>query len=146
MDFKNTLEFAQQLDSKEMTSYISNIRPYLKKVWFSDKEGGTSNDVLIIRSKGKVMDVFLSFMLRNDSFIEYVMKGAKGVKMPRGDISLMKKYPITFPLSSIEQQKIVDFLSSIEDMLITQSQKIDALKEHKNGLMQQLFPSVSEAP
>jgi type I restriction enzyme S subunit len=39
-----------------------------------------------------------------------------------------------------EQQRIADCLSSLDDLITAQSQKIDALKTHKTGLMQQLFP------
>lgn len=45
---------------------------------------------------------------------------------------------------SAEQQKIVDCLSSLDDLITAQSQKIDALKTHKKGLMQQLFPMLEE--
>src|SRR3989338_1586988 len=54
---------------------ISNIRPYLKKIWFSDKDGGASNDVIIIRAKEEISSQYLAFMLKNDQFITYVMKG-----------------------------------------------------------------------
>jgi type I restriction enzyme, S subunit len=43
-----------------------------------------------------------------------------------------------------EQQRIADFLTTIDEVIITQSQKLDALRDHKNGLMQQLFPTLSE--
>lgn len=65
------------------------------------------------------------------------MKGAKGVKMPRGDISLIKEYNLNFP-SLKEQKKIADCLSSLDDLITSQSKKIEALKLHKKGLMQQL--------
>ena len=122
---------------------ISNIPPYLKKIWHASKEGGASNDVIVVRTKERLINRYLSFMLKNDVFIEYVMKGAKGVKMPRGDISLMKEYLLVYP-SKAEQQKIADCLSSIDELITAQTQKIKTLKSHKKGLMQQLFPSLDE--
>jgi type I restriction enzyme, S subunit len=122
---------------------ISNIRPYLKKVWFSNKEGGASNDVVTVRATETINVKYLSFLLKNDTFIEYVMKGAKGVKMPRGDISLMKEYPLAYP-TLLEQQKIADCLSSLESVISAQSQRLEALKQHKQGLMQRLFPAEGE--
>lgn len=119
---------------------FSNIRPYLKKVWLADKKGGASNDVIVIRAKQEIEAKFLSFLLKNDTFINYVMTGAKGVKMPRGDIESMKKYPTPFPLRA-EQQKIAKCLASIDDCITAQNQKIETLKTHKKGLMQQLFPA-----
>ncbi len=122
---------------------VSNIRPYLKKVWLSDKEGGASNDVIVIRAKNQLLTKYFPFLLKNDAFINYVMLGAKGVKMPRGDISAMKKYLAYYP-SLPEQQKIADCLSSLDELIAAHSQKLAALKFHKKGLMQQLFPAEGE--
>lgn len=122
---------------------FSNIRPYLKKVWTSDKEGGASNDVIVIRAEQRLLPQYLSGLLKNDTFINYVMSGAKGVKMPRGDIGSIRAYPVPYPSKS-EQQKIADCLSSLDDLISAQAQKIDALKTHKKGLMQQLFPAEGE--
>ena len=44
-----------------------------------------------------------------------------------------------------EQEKIADCLSSLDDLIAAQSQKIEAFKTHKKGLMQQLFPAADEA-
>jgi len=122
---------------------ISNIRPYLKKVWSANMDGAASNDIIIIRADTNVSESFLSFLLKNDDFINYIMIGVKGVKMPRGDKSLMEEYPVPFPTDS-EQQKIASCLSSIDDFITAQTQKLDALKVYKNGLMQKLFPADGE--
>jgi type I restriction enzyme S subunit len=53
---------------------------------------------------------------------------------------------ISFMIPSLpEQQKIADCLSSLDNLITAQVQKIEALKQHKKGLMQQLFPQSSEA-
>jgi type I restriction enzyme, S subunit len=90
-----------------------------------------------------IRNAFLSSLLKSDFFIDYVMKGAKGLKMPRGDISLMKKYSFAVP-SPNEQQRIADCLTSLDALIAAQSEKLDALKTHKKGLMQQLFPREGE--
>jgi len=46
--------------------------------------------------------------------------------------------------NTLEQQRISDCLSSLDEIITVQSQKIDALKTHKKGLMQQLFPVLDE--
>ena len=43
-----------------------------------------------------------------------------------------------------EQQRIADCLTSLDELITAQTQKLDALKAHKKGLMQQLFPSTEE--
>ena len=57
----------------------------------------------------------------------------------------LKKYMFLVPKSE-EQKVIADFLASLDDLIAAQSQKIDALKTHKKGLMQQLFPVLDEVP
>jgi len=123
---------------------ISNIRPYLKKIWVAEIEGGASNDVIVIRTRKDVANKYLSQLLKSDRFVEYVMTGAKGVKMPRGDIDLIKKFVVAVPTKPDEQKKIADCLSSVDNLIAAQTQKIEALKAHKKGLMQQLFPAEGE--
>ena len=63
--------------------------------------------------------------------------------MPRGDIKLIKRYPILVPKPK-EQQKIAACLTALDDLISAQTQKIAKLKTHKRGLMQQLFSAVDE--
>ncbi|HBP1321645.1 TPA: restriction endonuclease subunit S, partial [Pseudomonas aeruginosa] len=49
-----------------------------------------------------------------------------------------------YPSKVDEQQKIADCLSSLDALIDAQSKKINALKNHKKGLMQQLFPVPDE--
>ena len=56
-------------------------------------------------------------------------------------VDIIKDLPIVFPCIS-EQQRISDCLSSLDELITAQTQKIDLLKAHKKGLMQQLFPSL----
>lgn len=60
---------------------ISNIRPYLRKIWFADREGGCSNDVLVFRSTNtkKVLPRYLFNILCDDIFFDYVMANKTGV-------------------------------------------------------------------
>jgi type I restriction enzyme, S subunit len=54
-------------------------------------------------------------------------------------------YKTLLPRTSLkEQQKIANCLSSIDDLITAQTKKIDTLKTHKKGLMQQLFPALEE--
>lgn len=54
------------------------------------------------------------------------------------------KMPLCVP-DKPEQQRIADCLTSLDDLIVTEARKLDTLKTHKKGLMQQLFPSVAEA-
>ena len=53
-------------------------------------------------------------------------------------------FGVSIPSSSAEQQKVADCLSSLDELIAAQARKVDALKTHKKGLMQQLFPREAE--
>ena len=55
----------------------------------------------------------------------------------------LKILPILLPIES-ERTQIATCLSSLDELIAGQSQKLDALKTYKQGLMQQLFPSTKE--
>ena len=58
---------------------------------------------------------------------------------------LIENIPIVIPINPYEQQKIAATLSSIDDLVSAQQQKIEALQMHKKGLLQGLFPDLNEA-
>jgi type I restriction enzyme S subunit len=59
--------------------------------------------------------------------------------------SILKEKVVLFPdFKTGEQQKIADCLSSLDELIVAQARKVDALKTHKKGLMQQLFPREGE--
>ena len=59
--------------------------------------------------------------------------------------SILKEKVVLFPDFKMgEQQKIADCLSSLDELIVAQARKVDALKTHKKGLMQQLFPREGE--
>jgi type I restriction enzyme, S subunit len=76
---------------------ISNIRPYFKKIWLSDFNGGCSNDVLCFVPKKNIPSLYLYQILKKNNFFEYVMAGSKGTKMPRGDKKWVLNYPAIMP-------------------------------------------------
>ena len=73
---------------------IANIRPYLKKVWKADIEGGCSKDVLVIRAKDGHCSEYIYALSMQDSFFENAMLGNKGTQMPRGDKNKIMEFPI----------------------------------------------------
>lgn len=93
---------------------IGNIRPYLQKIWLSDKTGGTNGDVLDIRPNQKlVTPPFLYQVLASDRFFNYDMQNSKGAKMPRGNKEKVMEY--SFALPTLERQReIVLLLNKFE--------------------------------
>ena len=75
---------------------VSNIRPYFKKIWFAEFDGGCSNDVLVFRTKDGISKRFLYYVLTDDTFFDYSMATSKGTKMPRGDKTAIMKYEVPY--------------------------------------------------
>jgi type I restriction enzyme S subunit len=67
-----------------------------------------------------------------------------GMAQPKLNKAKLDSIPIPHPRVP-EQQRIADCLTALDDQIASQTQKIEALQQHKKGLMQQLFPSVEEA-
>ena len=116
-----------------LTSYsqgdilISNIRPYLKKIWFADSNGGCSTDVLVFRAKKGHSSNFLFALLMQDAFFSYMMQGSKGSKMPRGDKNQIMHYKVpTF--SSFEEENIGNIIVNIERKIALNRQINDNLE------------------
>ena len=77
---------------------ISNIRPYFKKIYFCDCDiAGCSTDVLCFVPIKKTMSIYLYSILYNDCFFEYMVMGARGTKMPRGDKQQIMNYRVIIP-------------------------------------------------
>ena len=110
---------------------VSNIRPYFKKIWMADDDGGCSNDVLVFRAECGCDSTFLYYVLANDAFFNYASATSKGTKMPRGDKTAIMQYEV--PCFNHETQlRIGKLLRSIDDR-ITVNKKIN------DNLQQQAF-------
>jgi len=98
---------------------IGNIRPYLRKIWYADCDGGTNGDVLVIKNKShKLTSAYLHQLLLQERFFEYNVQFSRGARMPRGDKSRILQYGIPIPSLEIQKQ-ITDWLHRFE--LITNS-------------------------
>jgi type I restriction enzyme S subunit len=69
---------------------------------------------------------------------------ASGSGVPTLNRNDVHSFKVLVPLSIMEQQKIADCLSSLDDLITAESRKLELLKTHKKGLMQQLFPAEGE--
>ena len=104
---------------------LSNIRPYLKKIWQADRNGSCSPDVLVLRpNKEKVDERFLYYSLRRDVFFDYIMNvaGTRGLKMPRGNKDGIIQYRIILP-DLKEQKRIASDIASM-DLLIAEAKNV----------------------
>ena len=112
----NLPETGNAIHYTEGNILISNIRPYFKKIWYANKKGGCSADVLCIKANEDIKDRYLYYLLSQQEFFDYVMAGAKGCKMPRGDKQHIMNWEISLP-SLPTQQKIANILSSLDEKI-----------------------------
>lgn len=77
-------------------------------------------------------------------FIEVSARAHGSLSISEDDLLALPIPLPSGPKSVTEQQKIAECLSSLDEVIAAQSQKVDALKTHKKGLMQQLFPREGE--
>ena len=117
---------------------ISNIRPYFQKIWCADRCGGCSADVLCIRAKENTDSKYLYYLLSQQAFFDYVMSGAKGCKMPRGDKKQIMQWPVNIPAIDV-QKKVVAILSSLDNKIRLNRRINDNLEEQAKALFNHYF-------
>lgn len=136
LPFEGVANISSITEYKPEDILISNIRPYLKKIWLADKEGGCSKDVLVLRSAdtSKYLPKYIFYMLRRDSFFDYVMEGKKGIKMPRGNKEDIMKYKIPMP-NIDEQKRIVAQIETLELEITKARTLIENVASEKQAIL-----------
>lgn len=117
---------------------LSNIRPYFCKIWFADKKGSCSNDVLVVRAKKEIDPKFLYYVLSDQNFFNWDSITSKGTKMPRGTPNAIMKYSVPdIPLPT--QQKIASILSAYDNLIQNYKKQIQALQTAASELYKEWF-------
>ncbi|CAA6814356.1 MAG: Type I restriction-modification system, DNA-methyltransferase subunit M (EC / Type I restriction-modification system, specificity subunit S (EC [uncultured Sulfurovum sp.] len=127
--YRGTLNIERVTSYEKNDILISNIRPYLKKIWIATHKGGCSNDVLVVRSLNPAVIIpkYLFYLLSSDVFFDYVMSSKKGIKMPRGDKEQILKYSI--PLVKIEiQEKIIQKCELVDNEVRKAKEEIQSIQ------------------
>jgi len=91
----------------------------------------------------KIEKNFVVYFIQTDFVSNYFNSELTGSTIKNLSLKSIKETIVKVPPKPKEQQKIANFLSSIDEEITAQTQKIEALKEHKKGLMQGLFPVMS---
>lgn len=111
---------------------IGNIRPYLKKNWLADIDGGTNGDVLPVHITDKnVNSTFLFYCLSSDSFFYYDMQHAKGAKMPRGNKQAIMDYQIPIPPLAVQSEivRILDHFTVLTAELTARKKQYEYYRD-----------------
>ncbi|HIA9816129.1 TPA: restriction endonuclease subunit S [Escherichia coli] len=149
------IDATYQPNTARLTAYepgdilLGNIRPYLKKVWMAENNGGCSGDVLAIRilanCKKIISPEYLYYALSSDSFFSYSMQHAKGAKMPRGSKDAILNYQIPIPCPSAPekslaiQSEIVRILDKFTALTAELTAELNMRKKQYNYYRDQLL-------
>ena len=114
---------------------VSNIRPYFKKIWYADRSGTCSGDVLVFRANQPEHAGYLYSCLRQDRFFDYVMKGAKGTKMPRGD----KKQMLTYEIVNSPSAAAIGAIQTALEQISIANKENDSLAALRDALLPKLM-------
>ena len=119
---------------------VSNIRPYLKKIWLADKDAGCSPDVLVfhIVDTSAMLPEYVYYSLYQDEFFAYVMDGKTGMKMPRGDKKQIPHFKIKNADISI-QKSFVEFVKVAEESKMQLNVKNQELQHKKQDIINRYF-------
>lgn len=124
----------------EIGDFIISLRSFQGGIEYSTYKGICSPAYIILKNKLDISEIFYKYYFKTHLFIANMCKNLEGLR--DGKMVSYKQFSelkIQYPTVS-EQQKIADCLSSIDELITAQNEKIESLKEHKRGLMQQLFP------
>ena len=93
---------------------MSNIRPYFNKVWYSDREGSKSPNVLCFIVKNKnAISKYIYYLICDSKFNNFWSKTSKGTTMPVGDKNALLNYKFKLP-NLDEQQQIINIIEPFE--------------------------------
>lgn len=122
------------------------VRPYQRNnllcEFDDDEDYVASTGYAQLRAKDS--NRFLYQSIHTDSFVGRVIAKCTGSNYPAINSSELAEIALPMPPTIAEQQKIAECLSSVDELMAAQYRKLDALKTHKKGMMQQLFPREGE--
>lgn len=138
-----TVSLTQEYNSGDVL--VSNIRPYFKKIWQAEYDGGCSNDVLVFVPKPNTDKDFLYYVLADDDFFTYSMATSKGTKMPRGDKTSIMQYEV--PLIDLQvQKKIASVLKALDEKIKLNNEINNNLEQQAQAIFANEFLSLDTLP
>ena len=128
----------------QVGDFIISLRSFQGGIEYSQYHGICSPAYVVLRRRGEGSDAYFRHYLKTERFIQILTKNLEGLRDGKM-ISYKQFSALRLPVPApAEQQKIADCLSSLDELIAAHARKVDALKTHKKGLMQQLFPCEGE--
>ena len=138
---KEALSSTREVNSGDLilSNSMSFGRPYILKITTCIHDGW----IAIRKISNKTFEGYLYYFISSESSQSYFQTNAAGAAVKNLNAEIIKLLPIYLPKNIKEQQKIASCLSSLDEVIAAHSQKLALLKDHKKGLMQNLFPQRS---
>ena len=128
----------------EVGDFIISLRSFQGGIEYSSYKGICSPAYIILRKKVDLNNLFFKYHLKSFEFIQKLNKNLEGIRDGKM-VSYNQFSEVLLPFPHIlEQQKIVECLSSLDELILLHTEKLSVLKDHKKGLMQQLFPAAEK--
>jgi type I restriction enzyme S subunit len=128
----------------QVGDFIISLRSFQGGIEYSRYHGICSPAYVILRRRVKGSDDYFRHYLKTDCFIRVLTKNLEGLRDGKM-ISYAQFSELLLPIpDQDEQTKIAGCLNSLDELIAVQARKVGALKSHKKGLMQQLFPCEGE--
>jgi len=128
----------------QVGDFIISLRSFQGGIEYSQYHGICSPAYVVLRRCAEGSDAYFKHYLKTDRFIQILTKNLEGLRDGKM-ISYKQFSELQIPTpTAAEQQKIADCLSALDELIAAQARKVEALKTHKKGLMQQLFPREGE--
>ena len=122
-----------------MDEYMKDSITYLNKVVMPVKKGfATSEMVPLLPDKNKLNRTFLTYLLRSNSFVDYISIKVSGAKMPRVIMEEFRKYKIILPPIEL-QNKFAQIVEQIDKQKFEFEKSLKKLEELQASLMQEYF-------
>ena len=122
-----------------LSNSMSFGRPYIMKIKSCIHDGW----IAVTNLSKRLQRDYLFYLMMTDGSQSFFSENAAGSGVQNLNADIIKLLPVLLP-DDLEQQKIAACLSSLDTLITAEAQKLDTLKTHKKGLMQQLFPRAGE--
>jgi type I restriction enzyme S subunit len=142
IDYHVSVTDASLASYKEVrpNDFIISLRSFQGGIEYSRHRGICSPAYIILSRKGDGSDDFYRHLFKSERFIRQLTRNIEGLR--DGKMISFKQFSkqlLPEPQSD-EQQKIADYLTSLDEVIAAHERKVETLKAHKKGLMQRVFP------
>jgi type I restriction enzyme S subunit len=128
----------------QVGDFIISLRSFQGGIEYSQYHGICSPAYVVLRRRVKGSDEYFRHYLKTDCFIRILTRNLEGLRDGKM-ISYAQFSKLLLPIPGLgEQEKIAACLTSLDELIAAQARKVEELKTHKKGLMQQLFPREGE--